>query len=632
MDNIDKTTDIIIIGAGHAGCEAALAAAKLGKKVLLLSISLDNIALLACNPSIGGTAKGHLVREIDALGGEMGLAADSTVLQLKMLNSGKGAAVRSLRAQTDKHRYHTDMKSRLERHDNIRILGSEAVEILHSGGQVSGICTNYGEYYYAGAIIVASGVYLSSRIITGSYSKKSGPGGFAAAECLSGSLSEMGFALRRFKTGTPARADAKSLDYSKMERQDGDSLILPFSLMSDFVPSNTMPCYLTYTNAQTHEIIRENIHLSPMYSGEIKGTGARYCPSIEDKVVRFSDKDRHQIFIEPEGASTTEVYLQGLSTSLPVDVQKKVYKSVAGLENIRITRYAYAIEYDCIDSTELTTALHSKRIKGLFFAGQINGSSGYEEAAAQGLVAGINAARYLSGMPPFILSRYDSYIGVLVDDLVMKGTNEPYRMMTARAENRLGLRQDNTEMRLTEIGRGIGLVDDVRYNRYLLFRAECDRIKTLLSESYSPPKISEFLQSIGQNQTSSPSSLYELIKRPEIKLDDVLRFFNPGADDGGVLFRRASEYMQAEIKYGGYLIKQGQELQRIKKMEQSLLPADIDYMQLSGIRIEARQKLQKLKPSTIAEASRISGVSPADIAVLLLYLTSGKIKQGGNDN
>lgn len=617
-----KEYEVIVVGAGHAGCEAALAAARKGHKTLICSVSLENIALLACNPSIGGTAKGHLVREIDALGGEIGLAADRSLLQLKMLNTGKGAAVQSLRAQTDKYAYHINMKATLENEENIDLLSSEVSDILVEGGRVSGVKTVYGEQFAAKAVILACGVYLKSDIITGLYRKNSGPSGFSAANKLSDSIKALGFELRRFKTGTPARADGKSLDYSAMQRQDGEEGLSAFSFLSEGNYKNKLSCYLTYTTPKTHDIIRENLHLSPMYSGMIKGTGARYCPSIEDKVVRFADKDRHQVFIEPEGEFTSEVYLQGLSTSLPVQVQQQMYKSITGMENIRITRYAYAIEYDCIDSTRLTSALRAKEIEGLYFAGQINGSSGYEEAAAQGLIAGINAALYLENKPPYTPSRAESYIGVLIDDLVIKGTNEPYRMMTARAENRLALRQDNADFRLTEQGREIGLVDDRRWNKFLRRKESTENIRQALKKSAPPAAYKQLFLEKGEPEGVAAIRYEDMLKRPQIRIADLQRHFN--LFEGAAAFEL--EYAENEIKYGGYLIKQNQANARAKKLENAALPADFDYQKLSGLRIEARQKLNRLKPSNVAEASRISGVSPADIAVLIMYISSGKLR------
>lgn len=616
-----KSYDIIIAGAGHAGCEAAFAAARLGNKVLLCSVSLDNIALLACNPSIGGTAKGHLVREIDALGGEMGLSADSTMLQLKMLNSGKGAAVQSLRAQTDKHLYHRTVKEKLEAIENIELFNCEIAEILVKDNKVYGVKNNYGEEILAKAVIVACGVYLRSSIITGSYRKDIGPAGFPAANLLSSSLTQLGFELRRFKTGTPARADGKSIDYSVMSRQDGEDGLYMFSFLNNGGYANKKPCYLTYTNLQTHKIIQDNLHLAPMYSGQIKGTGARYCPSIEDKVVRFPDKERHQIFIEPEGEHTNEVYLQGISTSMPAEVQEKIYRSIAGLENVKITRYAYAIEYDCIDSTELTSGLQSKRIPGLFFAGQINGSSGYEEAGAQGLVAGINAAQFAFGKEPFILGRSESYIGVLVDDLVIKGTNEPYRMMTARAENRLYLRQDNADIRLTEKGRELGLVMDDRWNAFLKRKQDIAEITQALEKRVAPKDYAEFFTKCGEPEGNSALKYSEMLKRPAIKLRALCEHF-------GILQNYSFselDFVETEIKYSGYMEKHIIEEQRNKKLETTNLPLWIDYLSMEGLRLEARQKLTKFRPSNIGEASRISGVSPADIAVLIMYIKSGKL-------
>lgn len=613
--------DVIIIGAGHAGVEAALACARLGKKTMMLTLNLDGIALMACNPSIGGTAKGHLVREIDALGGEMGIAADETFLQIKMLNSSKGPAVHSLRAQIDKRRYHEYMKSVLEHTENLSIKQDEAIRIISENGKVTGVQTACGAILGAKAVILATGVYLKSRVIIGEFAQEAGPSGLMGAYGLSASLLENGFTLQRFKTGTPARVDARSLDFSKMEPQYGDKKIVPFSFMHEKIEREQVPCWLTYTNEKTHEIIRNNIDRSPLYSGVIHGTGPRYCPSIEDKVVKFPDKERHQLFIEPEGAGTLEMYVQGMSSSLPEEVQIQLYRTVPGMENVRFMRTAYAIEYDCIDPTQLRSSFESKHIAGLFMAGQINGSSGYEEAAAQGLLAGINAVQYLRGEEPVILGRDMAYIGVLADDLVTKGTREPYRMMTSRAEYRLILRQDNADERLTEIGHRIGLVSDERYSRYMKKQEEIAKeIERLAGTNVkAAPAFNEYLQSIGESAISESVSMAELLRRPAIGIEELENFTeaSPYSDE-------VKEAAQIAIKYEGYIKKQQQQVERFRELENKRLRDDIDYMAISGLRIEARQKLSQMKPENLGQASRISGVSPSDIAVLMIYLKSGK--------
>lgn len=590
--------DIIIIGGGHAGVEAALSSARLGKSVLLLTMSLDAIAFMACNPSVGGTAKGHLVREIDCLGGEMGLIADANLLQLRMLNLAKGPAVHSLRGQADKTRYHLDAKMRLENTENLTILEAEATSVITNGNTVCGVATTLSEKFFAPCVIVATGVYLNSEIIVGDYKKTSGPSGFGASLGLSDSLTRLGFDLRRFKTGTPARVNKNSLDFSKMSTQNGDENIYPFSMLTDGYIENKKPCYLTYTNQKTHDIIKENLHKSPMYNGNIKGTGARYCPSIEDKVMRFADKDRHQLFIEPESAFTNEMYVQGLSTSMPKEVQQLIYQSIEGMENVEIMRYAYAIEYDCIDSTTLYASLMSKNIDGLFFAGQINGTSGYEEAAAQGLIAGINASLYLDKKQPFVLGRDSSYIGVLIDDLVTKGTNEPYRMMTARAEYRLSLRQENADLRLTPHAISLGLACKERIERY-----NC-KIKSM-------QKISNLLQ-----QSDKGLSLEDKVRKNQLTAKELKENFPDFAE----FDYRHLEVVETDIKYSGYLKRQDAVIKEQQRMENAKLSPNIDYMSIGGLRIEARQKLTQIKPLSLGQASRISGVSPADIAVLMVYL------------
>ncbi|HHW70549.1 MAG TPA: tRNA uridine-5-carboxymethylaminomethyl(34) synthesis enzyme MnmG [Clostridiales bacterium] len=620
--------DIIVIGGGHAGCEAGLAAARMGFDTAVFAISLESIAMLACNPSIGGTSKGHLVREIDALGGEMGINTDKTFIQVRMLNTGKGPAVHSLRAQADKNFYHRSMKQTLERQENLSLRQGEVVDILVEGGKVSGVVLATGEIYTCECVILATGVYLKSKIFIGEYSQNSGPSGLFPANKLSEALENLGFKLRRFKTGTPARLNKNSIDFSKTIEQPGDDVIIPFSFMNMNIVREQVPCYLTYTNEKTHEIIMENLERSPMYSGQIEGTGARYCPSIEDKVVRFAGKNSHQVFLEPEGLTTDEIYAQGLSTSLPIDVQMKMYRTVPGLESVQIMRPAYAIEYDCIDPLELKQSLESKEIEGLFFAGQINGSSGYEEAAGQGLIAGINAAQYIKGEPPLVLDRSQAYIGVLIDDLTTKGTNEPYRMMTSRAEYRLLLRQDNADMRLTEIGYKIGLVSQRRYDFYMKKKENVEKeIRRLKNVFLSPTdEVIEYLEKKGSAAIKSGVSLYDLLKRPEITYEDLEVLEGRVSE----LNRQEKEQVQVMIKYKGYIDKQIKQARQFKKMENKLLPEDISYSEIPGLRIEAQQKLDKIRPRSIGQASRISGVSPADISVLLVYME--KMRRGSNTN
>ena len=611
---VEDNFDAIVCGAGHAGVEAALSLAKLGKKTALLTLNPDSISFMACNPSIGGTAKGHLVREIDALGGLMGIAADKTMLQIKMLNRGKGAAVQSLRAQTDKNYYHRYIKGVLERTDNLRILSAEVVEVLTENGEACGVKTSYGSILTAKAVILCTGVYLKSRIIAGDWSKNTGPNGFEAANGLTDNLIKLGFSIRRFKTGTPARLDKRTIDFSVMERQDGETNVYPFSFLSEQLPEKQTPCYLTYTNETTHQIIKDNLHRSPLYNGTISGTGPRYCPSIETKVDRFKDKERHQVFLEPEGADTDEIYVQGLSTSLPHDVQKALYRSVKGLEHCEFVRYAYAIEYDCIDSLDLLPTLQYKKIKGLYTAGQLNGTSGYEEAAAQGLMAGINAALYLDGKPPFVLSRDQAYIGVLIDDLVTKGTDEPYRMMTSRAEYRIFLRQDNADIRLTQLGRDIGLVDDYRYK---VFTDKLKRIEDAKKEFEilrSPKEVRSFVTKYG-GELNGGISYAGMVKRG-IPLADIIAEFGVFKDLGYDVL----ETLETDAKYSGYLERGLLEINRAKRLEDKKIPADIDYLSLEGLRLEAREKLDKIRPLNLGQAGRISGVNPADIAVLMVYL------------
>ena len=620
--------DIVVIGGGHAGIEAALASARLGKKTAMFIINMDTLANMPCNPSIGGTSKGHLVREIDALGGQMGKAADACYIQSKMLNSSKGPAVHSLRAQIDRKKYHMYMKNILEIQENLDIYQAEVTDIIYDKG-IKGVKTKTGAIYNARAIIVTTGTYLKGKVIIGDVSYESGPDGVFPANKLSESLEKLGIQLRRFKTGTPARMNVKDLDLSKMEPQYGDDEIKSFSFDNEenieILKKDQIKCYLTYTNLETHKVIKDNIHRSPLYSGEIKGIGPRYCPFIEDKVMRFKDKERHQIFIEPMGENTNEMYIQGMSSCLPEDVQIKMYRTVPGLENSKMMRPAYAIEYDCIDSTNLDLSLEYKEIPGLFFAGQINGSSGYEEAAAQGIIAGINATRKLDNKEPLILDRSEAYIGVLIDDLVTKGTNEPYRMMTSRSEYRLLLRQDNADLRLTEKGYEVGLVTEEKYNIFFnkkkQIEEEIERVKT---KKISPnSKNNEILESLGSSRLEVGMKLAELLKRPE------LNYFNTSDldNDRPNLPLSVQEQVGIQIKYNGYIKLQLEQIEGFKKLENRKLSSDIDYEQIKGLSLEARQKLNKQKPSSIGQASRISGVSPSDISVLLIYLN--QIKKRG---
>ena len=611
--------DAVVIGAGHAGCEAALALARTGFNTAMLTLNLDSIAFMACNPSIGGTAKGQIVREIDALGGEMGINADGALLQIRMLNRGKGAAVQSLRGQEDKNFYHTLMKKTLENTKNLKIVQGEAVEILtdESGKMVTGVKTAYGGVLECRAVVVATGVYLNGSVIAGEWRQNSGPNGFqAAANGLTENLIKLGFTVRRFKTGTPARVDGRTIDFSALEIQDGEKDVYPFSFMSERIPEKQRPCYLTYTNEKTHEIIKANLHRSPLYSGMIKGTGPRYCPSIEDKVVRFADKERHQLFLEPEGENTNEIYVQGMSTSLPHDVQKAMYRTVRGLENCEIMRYAYAIEYDCIDSLDLYPTLEYKKISGLYTAGQINGTSGYEEAAAQGLIAGLNASLKMRGEQPLILRRDDGYIGVLIDDLVTKGTNEPYRMMTSRAEYRIVLRQDNPDFRLTERGRNAGLVTDERYARYLQRVNEYNAATELMQKTIKPKDAENLLVKYGYQKPQSGLTMADMVRRG-IPLSEMILEFG-GFEN---ISKEIIDTVEIDAKYEGYLQKGLEQIEKAKRLEEKLLPEDIDYLSIGGLRIEARQKLDKIRPKNLGQAGRISGVSPADIAVLMVYLT-----------
>ena len=618
MDYNAGKYDVAVVGAGHAGCEAALAAARLGMKTLIFSISLENIANMPCNPHIGGSSKGHLVREIDALGGEMAKNIDKSMIQIKMLNTSKGPAVHSLRAQADRKKYQTEMKHTLELQENLEVKQAEVVDIIVENGTVKGIKTNVGAIYEVKSVILATGTYLKGKIFIGEFSQESGPDGVAAANELSECLKRLGINLIRFKTGTPARINRRSIDFSKMEVQKGDEEVEAFSFDDELKPFKQVDCYLTYTNKKTHDIIRKNLHRSPLYAGKIEGTGPRYCPSIEDKVIRFADKPRHQAFVEPVGSDTEEMYIQGISSSLPEDVQIALYHTIPGLENAQFTRPAYAIEYDCINPSELKLSLEYRGIEGLFMAGQINGTSGYEEAACQGLIAGINASQKIKGKEPVIIDRTQGYIGVLIDDIVTKGTNEPYRMMTSRAEYRLLLRQDNADLRLTEIGHDVGLISDERYERFLTkkkhIEQEIERLKNTIVKPTE--EVNELLKKLGTTELSTGTKLSELLKRTEVKYKDLYLI------DKNIpqLTKQEADEVEIQIKYEGYIKMQEQQVEKFKKLEEKIIPDDICYNDIKGIRIEARQKLEKLRPHSIGQASRISGVSPADISVLLIYL------------
>ena len=620
MRNLEETYDVVVVGAGHAGCEAALACARLGLETICFTVSMDSIALMPCNPNIGGSSKGHLVREVDALGGEMGKNIDKTYLQSKMLNQSKGPAVHSLRAQADKKMYSMEMTKVMENTDHLTVRQGEVTDILVEDKKITGVKTYSGAVYHARAVILTTGTYLKARCIYGDVTNETGPNGLQAANYLTESLKANGISMRRFKTGTPARIDRNTIDFDKMEEQFGDQKIVPFSFTNkeEDIRRDQISCWLTYTTEETHQIIRENIDRSPLFSGAIEGTGPRYCPSIEDKIVKFPDKSRHQVFIEPEGEYTSEMYVGGMSSSLPEDVQYAMYHSVPGLENAKIIRNAYAIEYDCIDATQLKPSLEFKAIQGLFSAGQFNGSSGYEEAAAQGLMAGINAARMIQEKDPIILDRSQAYIGVLIDDLVTKETFEPYRMMTSRAEYRLLLRQDNADLRLTKIGHEAGLIDDERYEHLLKKEKQIEEEEKRLDHVNigAGKEVQSLLESLGSTTLKSGASIKELIRRPELNYMALA----PIDPERPALPEDVQEQVNINIKYEGYIRRQMSQVKQFKKMEKKRIPEDIDYEDVGSLRIEARQKLSKIRPASIGQASRISGVSPADISVLLIYL------------
>lgn len=609
--------DVIVVGAGHAGCEAALASARMGKKTLLAAINLESIAMMPCNPSIGGTGKGHLVREIDALGGEMAINIDKTFIQSKMLNTRKGPAVHSLRCQADKEEYHREMKKTIERTENLTLRQMEIVDLIVEENSILGVVSVTNAVYKAKAVIIATGTFLNGKIFIGESSFTSGPNGLAPSLKLAESLKKHGIEMRRFKTGTPARVLASSLNYENMQEEIGDAEIVPFSFLNDHLEKNQVSCWLTYTNEKTHEIIRNNFNRSALFGGEIEGIGPRYCPSIEDKVNRFSDKERHQTFIEPEGLSTDEMYVQGMSSSLPEDVQEAFYRTIPGLENLVITRPAYAIEYDSVNPLTLKMNLESRKIENLFFAGQINGSSGYEEAAAQGLMAGINAVLKIEGKEPFIIDRSQGYIGVLIDDLVIKGTNEPYRIMTSRAEYRLILRQDNADIRLTELSYKLGLASKKRYDKFMAKQEKIkDEIERLKKKEVYPGDVKEYLEEMNTSPLKNKISLFELLKRPELTYSSLERV----DDEMPKLAQHEITQLEVQIKYEGYIRKQLAQIERFKRLEKKQIPEGINYLEIDGLRIEARQKLDAIRPMSIGQASRISGVSPADINVLLVYL------------
>lgn len=609
--------DVIVVGAGHAGCEAALASARMGKKTLLAAINLESIAMMPCNPSIGGTGKGHLVREIDALGGEMAINIDKTFIQSKMLNTRKGPAVHSLRCQADKEEYHREMKKTIERTENLTLRQMEIVDLIVEENSIVGVVSVTNAVYKAKAVIIATGTFLNGKIFIGESSFTSGPNGLAPSLKLAESLKKHGIEMRRFKTGTPARVLASSLNYENMQEEIGDEEIVPFSFLNDHLEKNQVSCWLTYTNEKTHEIIRNNFNRSALFGGEIEGIGPRYCPSIEDKVNRFSDKERHQTFIEPEGLSTDEMYVQGMSSSLPEDVQEAFYRTIPGLENLVITRPAYAIEYDSVNPLTLKMNLESRKIENLFFAGQINGSSGYEEAAAQGLMAGINAVLKIEGKEPFIIDRSQGYIGVLIDDLIIKGTNEPYRIMTSRAEYRLILRQDNADIRLTELSYKLGLASKERYNKFMAKQEKIkEEIERLKKKEVYPGDVKEYLEEMNTSPLKNKISLFELLKRPELTYSSLERV----DDEMPKLAQHEITQLEVQIKYEGYIGKQLAQIERFKRLEKKQIPEGINYLEIDGLRIEARQKLDAIRPMSIGQASRISGVSPADINVLLIYL------------
>lgn len=617
---IADEVDVIVIGGGHAGCEAALASARMGLNTIMFAINLDSIAMMPCNPNVGGSSKGHLVREIDALGGEMGKNIDKTYIQTRMLNTGKGPAVYSLRAQADKAKYHNEMKKTLENTENLLVRQGEVNEIVVEDGKVTGVITESNALYKCKAAVICTGTYLKARCLYGDTIIESGPNGLRRANHLSDSLKKLGVELRRYKTGTPARVDKRTIDFSKMKEQPGDEKIVPFSFENkpEDIAREQISCYLTYTNEKTHEIIRQNLDRSPLYSGVITGTGPRYCPSIEDKVVRFADKDRHQIFIEPEGEDTNEMYVQGMSSSLPEDVQIAMYRTLPGLEDVRFMRTAYAIEYDCIDANQLKLSLEFKNIAGLFSAGQFNGTSGYEEAAAQGIMGGINAGAYCKGLEPLILDRSEGYIGVLIDDIITKESHEPYRMMTSRAEYRLLLRQDNADLRLTEKGHEYGLITDERYAKFCeKKKAIEDEIARVMKINLGPtPEVNSLLESYGSTPLNNGIKMADVIKRPEMDYDKLapIDFNRPELPDD------VREQVNIQIKYEGYITRQQHQVQQFKKLEARKIPEDIDYEQVMGLRIEARQKLEAVRPVNIGQVSRISGVSPADVNMLLVHL------------